>query len=125
MAAALRLVQSDTPTINLALFDRASGDVVDVSTANVFLNVRKTGTNLVLFALLGTLLPGKLLPDGSIDLTAPFNIPGKGGRVAMAFADGNLDVAAGHYEAEVKIVFTGGSINTAFDPLPLLVRASF
>lgn len=125
MTTALRLVQNDTPTINLVLFDKLTGAVVDVQSANVFFNFRKVGTNQVLVALLGVLLPGKVMPDGSINLTAPYNIPGRGGRVQITFADGDLNVPGGNYEAEVKAVFGGGSIATAFDPLNFLVRASF
>lgn len=123
MTAVIRLVQGDTPTINLVLSDRLSGAPVDISSANVFLNFRKVGTTQVLAAVACTRLTGKLMPDGSISTAAPYNAAGKGGRAAATLSA--LNFPAGNYEASVSAVFASGLTVTAFDPINFLIRASF
>lgn len=119
MASTLRLVQNDTPTINLWLYDKLTGQQIDVSAA-VTTFYFSTPDDVVLNTIVATKLAGTLNDDGSVNPNA-YTTPGTGGRVAVVCPAGML-ANVGTYKAEIKVVFPGGSVSTAFDTIPIQVR---
>ena len=126
MSCTVKLVRGDTrPQLKFIVTDENTGAVQDITGATVLLKFRATGTELILFALTGILLNGLELESGLISYTAPYDVPGAGGRVAFEFAAGNLDIAAGAYEGEVEIMFSDSSTQTVFKTQKFTLRDDF
>ena len=124
MASRIKLVQGDSaPQIIVSMTDDATGAPINVSTANVTMKFRQSGSTEVLNILSATLLTGRLSDDGTIDQT--YTTPGSGGRVAFAWPPGALDVEPGYYEGEIQIIFADGTVQTVYQLLKFSVRAEF
>jgi len=130
MAEKIKLVQGDTkPVIEVYLNDENSGEPIGLSGATVRMYFRALGETTILTTVLGTLLPGRLLPDGTKDATPPYDTAGTGGHVQFAWAPGDLDQPAGAYEGEIEITFDPGgpteAKQTVYTPLRFRIREDF
>lgn len=121
----LKVVQDDTPDIQLDLTDEF-GAPVDVSDAGVTVSLKVRPSGGALKATVAcTKQTGLRLTDGSITTAAPYNVAGVGGRV-VASCPANVFDAPGAYEAEVEITSNGGAtIRTVYSILRISVRADF
>lgn len=126
MAEKIKLVQGDTrPQLVLALNDDTTGDPIDVSTATVKLRFRALGSTSILALLTASNIAGRQLEDGSVDSTAPFNVPGKGGRCVINWSADALNQPPGDYEGEIEITFADATIQTVYDTLKFKLRSQF
>lgn len=112
MADIIKLVRGDNrPIIRLTLTDESDDQPVNLTGATVVVYFRKVGTTTVLSTLSCTgLNGGALSTDGVIE---------------FGFPDPALDVAAGAYEGEVEITYSGGDVQTLYDVLKFKVREQF
>jgi hypothetical protein len=126
MAEKIKLVQGDTkPALVVSLTDESTGSPIDVSGATTRLKFRAAGTLTVLSTTTATKIAGRVTEDGTIDSTAPYDVPGKGGRVQFNWAAGSLDVPPGDYEGEIEISYPDSTIQTVYDVLKFKVREDF
>lgn len=126
MSERIKLVQGDTkPALILSLTDENSGEPIGISGSTTRMYFREAGTTTILTTLTGTLLAGKVLEDGTIDTTAPYDTPGAGGRVQFNWGSTDLDQDPGNYEGEVEITFSDGTIQTVYDLLKFRIRQDF
>lgn len=126
MTDKIKLVQGDTrPQIKVAVKDDATGTALDVSGATVRLLFRAVGASALQATLVGTLVTGLEQADGSILTTAPYDVPGAGGRVVFAWATGDLNCEAGPYEGEIQVTFQDGTRQTVFETLQFTLREDF
>jgi hypothetical protein len=103
MATIYKFVSGDTsPQIAITL-TREDGTALDLSDATVYLHIRAKGA-----------------PAVTLTKTATITNPTEGETV-IAWATGDLDLAAGAYEAEVEIV-TDTYRETVFDTLAIQIR---
>lgn len=112
MADIIKLVRGDNrPFVRLTLTDTDTEDPINLTGATIVVYFRKAGTTTVLETLTCTgENGGALTTDGVIE----FSFPGTA-----------LDVAAGSYEGEVEITYSGGDIQTLYDILKFKVREQF
>jgi len=129
----LTVVQGDTKpplVINLAqeTTNYSTGLVtdspIDVSTSTVLLKIRKVGSNTLIDTITCINLPGFEYANGVVNLTPPFNMPGKGGRIMANWKTNSLSVA-GVIEGEVEITYPDGTIQTAANVVKLRVKPQF
>lgn len=126
MVDKIKLVQGDTrPQLVLSLTDDTTGDPIDVSSATVRMRFRALGSTTVLATMTATKLPGRVLSDGSIDLTSPYNTSGVGGRCVLNWTSDALSQAAGDYEGEIEITFGDTTVQTVYDLLKFKLRSQF
>lgn len=126
MAEKIKLVRGDTrPQILVALKDDSTGEAMDISNAVARLKFRAIGSTTILATLVSTLLPGKELDDGTVVSSAPYNVPGFGGRCVFAWAPGDLEQAPGDYEGEIEITFADDTVQTVFETLKFKLRDQF
>ncbi|MNR49010.1 hypothetical protein D3C85_1683290 [compost metagenome] len=59
-----------------------------------------------------------------VDFRPPYDVAGRGGRLAMDWSATALDTA-GEFEGEVEVVFPDGRIQTAFAILKFQIREQF
>lgn len=105
----IQLVQGDTlPYINLTLYSTLTNQPIDISPTDVQVHVyfKKVGTSKVL----STILCEKIEPTL--------------GKVRFCFANGELNVTPGSYEAEIEVDYVG-QIQTIFDTLKFSIRSQF
>lgn len=100
-----KVVQDDTPTFRLSLREK-SGAVVDLSDAQTVtrMKVRQIGETTLKGTVICTKLTGLLLDDGSVNVSAPYNVAGAGGRLA-ALCPADMFNISGPYEFEVEVTF--------------------
>ena len=130
MACTIKLVSGDTlPQLKMVVKNKNAFDennaIVDVTGATPRLYFRARGSDAVLFSVVGSVLAGIELYNGTISYNAPYDVPGPGGRIAFAFAPGDLELDAGLYEAEVEITFSDGTIQTIYKPVQFTLRDDF
>lgn len=126
MAEKIKLVQGDTkPALVISLTDESTGSAIDVSGATTRLKFRAAGSSTVLSTLTATKIAGFVTADGTIDSTAPYDVPGKGGRIQFNWTAGSLDVDPGDYEGEIEISYPDSTIQTVYDVLKFKVREDF
>ena len=126
MAEKIKLVQGDTkPVIVLSLTDETSGYPIGLNTTTVRMYFRAAGETTILATLTGTLLAGKVLADGTVDVTGAYATPGAGGRVQLYWGDTDLIQPAGNYEGEIEITYADNSKQTAYDLLKFKLREDF
>lgn len=107
--ATIRLVKDDTgPQLRLTFTDQVTGEAVDLSGASVTLHFRAVNTTTVLFSR-----------------TALIQTPATAGIAVVAWAEGDLNQAAGDYEGEVEVVLNSGLRETQFDLLQFTIREDF
>lgn len=127
MSTKYKLVRNDTgPQFILSLKDTTTGAPIDVSAAGttIVFKFRAVGSSTIKNSISAGKLTGLLNDDGSITTTAPYNVAGAGGRIAINWPTGALDTA-GEFEAEVEITFADGTIQTVYDTLKFSVREDF
>lgn len=126
MAEKIKLVQGDTkPALVVSLTDENSGGAIGLNGSTVRLYFRAVGSTTILATLVGTLLAGIVLEDGTINSNSPYNTPGVGGRVQFLWGTNDLTQPAGDYEGEIEITFSDGSKQTVYDLLKFKLREDF
>lgn len=125
--ARIDLVRGDTrPPTRVTLTSRANNEPIDCTGATPRMRFKREGaSNQVLATIVGTLLPGRRNADGTITTTAPFDVPGRGGRASFAWPAGALNVPAGLYQGEIEVTFADGTIQTAVEVARFRIRADF
>lgn len=109
MSVPIKLVRADNrPVITLTIVDESTGSPIDLSGATEVVKFRLRGGASVL-----STLPCTHVTDGS-DGKTKFQFPGT-----------SLDVAAGLYEGEIDITFTGGDKQAVYEALKFQVRERF
>ena len=103
MATIYKFVSGDTsPQIEVTL-TREDGTAVDLTDATVYLHIRAKGSP-------------------TVTLTKTANVTdATGGVLVVVWASGDLDLAAGAYDAEIEVV-TNTYRETVFDLLQLQIR---
>lgn len=120
----IKLVQDDTkPSVYVSLKDPETLEVLDCSGATALLHFRPVGGTLKA-SVPGVLLTGYVEDDGTVTVTAPYDVAGAGGRVRFDWRAGDLDTA-GHFEGEVEITFADATQQTAFGTLRFYIRPQF
>jgi hypothetical protein len=126
MAEKIKLVQGDTkPALIVSLTDETSGQPIGLNGATVRLYFRAVGSTTILATVTGTLLVGRLLEDGTVDSTSPYDGLGSGGRVQFNWGSTDLTQPAGDYEGEIEITFSDSSKQTVYDLLKFKLREDF
>ncbi len=126
MAEKIKLVQGDTrPQIKCVLTDEQDGSIINLAGATVRMRFRAVGSDVVLTTLVGNLLTGQELDDGSINYAEPYDAAGRGGRVVFVWGANDLNVDAGDYEGEIEITFPDATTQTVYDTLKFKLRADF
>ena len=70
-------------------------------------------------------IAGYVDPDTKeVDYRPPYDVAGRGGRLAMDWSATALDTA-GEFEGEVEVTFPDGRIQTAFAILKFQIREQF
>jgi hypothetical protein len=122
----ISLVRNDTrPQVVANLRDESTGVVVDLTGASAMLYFRAVGSTTLQASVSGVLLTGYEEDDGCINVSAPYNVPGAGGRVGFQWGAGDLDCPAGEYEGEIEVTFSDGARQTVFEPLKFKLREEF
>ncbi len=119
----INLVAGDTkPEINLTLKDSntaASGQTLDEDDSTTWAIIDITDPTIrVKFRLLGS---SSILDTMTCVKVAPTT----DGKCYMPWNATTLDVAAGTYEGEIELTYTGGGILTLYDRLKFKVRDDF
>ena len=126
MSTKIRLVQGDTkPAIIVSLTDEVSGAPIGLNTATVRMFFRALGETTILTTLTGSLLAGRVIEDGTIDSSSPYDIAGSGGRVQFSWGSTDLVQPAGDYEGEIEITYADGTKQTVYDLLKFKFREDF
>ena len=126
MSTKIRLVQGDTkPAIIVSLTDEVSGAPIGLNTATVRMFFRALGETTILTTLTATLLAGRVIEDGTIDSSSPYDLAGSGGRVQFSLGSTDLVQPAGDYEGEIEITYADGAKQTVFDLLKFKLREDF
>ena len=108
MSDIIKLVQGDTlPLITVTLTDEFTGVAVDLTSATVVVKFRAMNTTTVLSTLACNIV-------GAASGIFEFDFPAPA-----------LDVDAGLYEGEIEVTFSGGAIQSVYDPLKFRVREAF
>lgn len=124
----IRLVQGDTaPQLQLSLTDQRTRRPLDLSAPGTTprLLFREVGADAVKATMPCFAIAGYVDPEtGDVDYRPPYDVPGRGGRLAMDWSADALDTA-GEFEGEVEVTFPDGRIQTAFAILKFQVREQF
>ncbi len=108
MSDIIKLVQGDTlPTVTVTLTDEFTGVAINLTGATVVVKFRAAGSTTVLSTLTCAL------------------IGAAAGIFSFSFPSPALDVAAGLYEGEIQVTFSGGAIQSVYDVLKFRVREDF
>jgi hypothetical protein len=126
MSATIPFVQGDTRPPLQIFMSTKKGDPVDVSDAQtiVLLKVRAQGSSVIKDTVTGTKVAGLLLPDGTIETTGAYAVPGAGGGVEFRWNPTTLDTP-GSFEGEVEITFNDGTVQTVYAVTRFKVRPQF
>lgn len=129
----IRLVQGDTKPPMVANLTTEStitstGETIatplDVSGADVIMKLRRVGQTTVYDTIVGTLLEGYEQPDGTLNVNAPYNVPGAGGRVIFWWSDISL-AQDGDVDGEISVTFLDDTVQTAYNTVRLSIRPQF
>lgn len=125
MANKIKLVQGDTlPALVISVVDRETGEALDLSDAVTLFKLRAVGSNVVKESVATSKLTGWVNTDGDLIVTAPYDTPGRGGRIAVQWTETALDTA-GEFEGEVEATFGDGSVQTVYDLIRITIRPQF
>lgn len=128
-----RLVSGDQmPEVWLSLTDNITNDPIDVSDVGtaVYAHIREVGQTALVDILVCDKMAGVVIRVDeetgaqTISTDPPYDIPGRGGRVAIIWDEHTLDYA-GTYQAEISVVFPDDKSMTWYDLLQFLVRKQF
>lgn len=124
----IRLVQGDTaPQLQLSLTDQRTRRPLDLSAPGTTARLlfREVGADIVKATMPCFAVAGYVDPEtGDVDYRQPYDVAGRGGRLAMDWSADALDTA-GEFEGEVEVTFPDGRIQTAFAILKFQVREQF
>lgn len=123
MSRRITLTQGDTRPLSVISMQDVLGNPLDVSNASdvVRLKLREIGSTTVKDTIVCNKLPGFLSDDGvTVDSTAPYDTPGKGGRIEVPWTSLATDTA-GEFEGEVEITFGDGRVQTLPRRVPITV----
>ncbi len=124
----IRLVQGDTaPQLQLSLTDQRTRRPLDLSAPGTTARLlfREVGGDAVKATMPCFAIAGYVDPEtGDVDYRPPYDVAGRGGRLAMDWSTDALDTA-GEFEGEVEVTFPDGRIQTAFAILKFQVREQF
>jgi len=124
----IRLVQGDTaPQLQLSLTDQRTRRAIDLSTPGTTARLlfREVGADGVKDEMPCFPIAGYVDPEaGEVDFQPPYDVAGRGGRLAMDWSATALDTA-GEFEGEVEVTFPDGRVQTAFAILKFQVREQF
>ena len=110
MTDKIKLVQGDTrPALVCTITDDTTGNVINITGATVLLKFRAVGSTSLQATVTGSITDG---PNGQVTFFP-------------ASAPEMLKGAAGDYEGEIEITFSGGQIQTVYDVLKFRVRQEF
>lgn len=130
---AILLVQGDTnPTLTISVYNQhcnpyiqnTYSEVIDVSSAEVTLKLKLKSSNTIFATVTGTPVAGLVLDDGSINFEYPYDQPGRGGRIAFYWSEGDLS-EVGLCEGEVSISYSANSVQTVYNTIPIKIRSPF
>lgn len=107
----LRFVANDTKPQVLLVLTREDGTPQDLTEATVTLRLRERG---------GTNTSDLVLRKAFINPADASQ-----GRATVVWEDGDLDLRAGRYEAEVAVEYSTGGRETVFDTFRIQVRENF
>lgn len=124
--AVIQLVRNDSrPKVTIALRDKNNNNApLNLVGATVSMLFREKGATTLKATVAGTLLPGKLLDDGTIDADSPYDVAGYGGRVEFAWGATDLDTA-GNFEAEFQVTFADSGKATTYQKQSFKIREDF
>lgn len=125
MKERIKLVRGDTPQITFALQDVQEAAPMNLVGATPRMRFRREGTVLEPLVLVGSLLAGREKDDGTLDYTSPYDVVGRGGRVAFRFAAGDLLGDPGYYEGEIEVTFADGTVQTVYETVRFVMRQQF
>ncbi|GAB1836977.1 hypothetical protein U2261_18980 [Achromobacter xylosoxidans] len=124
----IRLVQGDTaPQLQLSMTDQRTRRPLDLSAPGTTARLlfREVGADTVKATMPCFAIAGYVDPEtGDVDYRPPYDVAGRGGRLAMDWSADALDTA-GEFEGEVEVTFPDGRIQTAFAILKFQVREQF
>lgn len=124
----IRLVQGDTaPQLQLSLTDQRTRRPQDLSAPGTTARLlfREVGADTVKATMPCFAIAGYVDPEtGDVDYRPPYDVAGRGGRLAMDWSADALDTA-GEFEGEVEVTFPDGRVQTAFAILKFQVREQF
>lgn len=122
MSQRIKLVQNDTkPSIYVVLEDQ-DGNPLDLTGATVQMHFRAIGSTALKATVAGTLLPGLVAADGTVDTTSPYHVAGSGGYLRLDWGATDLDTA-GEFEGEVQATFADTTKQTTYRTLKFTVRS--
>jgi len=128
MSQKIRLVSGDTrPQLVFDVTDDFTGDPVDFSEdgTSALVNFREAGSDTIKVTMLCFKLNGRTDPEtGEVSFDAPYDVLGRGGRLAMDWSVDALDTA-GEFEAELEITFEDGGRQTCYDIAKFSIREEF
>ena len=131
-----KMVQNDQmPEVWLSLTDDITKDPIDVSATGtaVYAHLREVGKKVIKATCLHRVRQRWKASWISIDddtgaqtisVAPPYDIPGRGGRVAIAWDEDTLDTP-GTFQAEIEVVFEDGKPMTWYDVLQFQIREQF
>lgn len=106
----INLVQGDTgPQIKSTLTRADTGLAEDLTGATIKMHFRKKDTTTLLFSLDNV--------AGDDDL--------EDGITLFTFGAGQLDIDPGYYEAEIEVVFAGGTRETVYEEIEFYLRGDY
>lgn len=104
------LVKNDNkPQIKATLTQQDTGVVANFAGGSARLRFRKKGTTTVLFTL------------NAIDAGTFFSE----GVAVFQFGATDLSIAAGLYEGEIEVTYSGGDVESVFEVLEFIIRDDF
>lgn len=128
-----KMVQNDQmPEVWLSLTDDVTKDPIDVSDVGtaVYAYLREVGKKELKATLVCDKLTGVVISIDeetgaqTISVAPPYNVAGRGGRVAIIWDVDTLDTP-GTFQCEISVVFSDGRTLTWYDVLQFLVRSEF
>lgn len=127
-----KFVQGDRlPPLVESVVDRQTGQPIDFSAPGdvVRFKFRPVGSKTLKSVVVCQKLPGIEVVDPytgqtKVDESAPYDVPGRGGRFAVEWAEDDLDTP-GYYEGEAEITFASGAQRTEYRLYRFQVREQF
>lgn len=124
----IKLVSGDTaPQLILSLTDDRTKLPIDLSANGTSIRMlfREVGADTVKVVMPCFAIGGFQDPDtGDVTADPPYDVPGRGGRLAMNWLADALDTA-GEFEGEVEVTFADATIQTVYQTLKFSVREQF
>lgn len=100
----IECVRNSSAKVVIVVADKTTHDPIDLSagTTTVELKLKRVGATSLAGTVVCTKLTGLQSADGSVDTTAPYDTPGRGGRV-QADVPASVFSSAGDHVGELKV----------------------